>query len=293
MDEPPEHERRHIREYIELEADGEKVTHLQKLKTEFVYGETHDIWDVRTDQHRYWVITNLTNLYSQDDWPNVDMLFVYHLGLRVVLGARHARKAPEDSIHEAPKAWRTFEQAAAAFNEAQEAEDFQGVGARLRETLIVFIGESVEDHMLPPEADRPKDADFKGWMSVLANYLAPGESNQRLRSLLKSLASESWDFVNWLTHARNAVRYHGEVALGIVASALAAFGSAVDLQRKPRPNRCEMCGSYRLVSDYRRELEPADSENDPSVNPYVLVCVACGHEAPETPVEPLPPHSIT
>jgi hypothetical protein len=291
MDKPPEHEIRDIRRYVELEAEGEQVTHLQKLRTEHVYGETHDIWDVRTDKHRYWVITNLTNLYSQDDWPDVEILFVYHLGLRVAMGAQQMRKAPEESVHQAPRAWRKFEQAAEEFNRAQEAEDFQSVGVRLREALVTFLDETIEDHIVPRDKPRPKAADFKGWTDLLANYLAPGESNQHLRSLLKSVRVEAWEFVNWLTHARNAVRYHGEVALGITATVLATYGSAVDLARRPTPSRCVNCGSYRLVSDYRPGLQPEGRENDPSINPYVIVCVACGWEGAESTQPAEQPHS--
>lgn len=40
----------------------------------------------------------------------------------------------------------------------------------------------------------------------VANGLAAGEPSRALRSYLKKLADETWEYVNWLTHAKSAVR---------------------------------------------------------------------------------------
>ena len=48
--------------YVESEAKGESVKHVEKVKEEIVIGGVYEIWDVTTDQDRWWVITNLTNL---------------------------------------------------------------------------------------------------------------------------------------------------------------------------------------------------------------------------------------
>src|SRR5439155_11593286 len=61
----PRHEERYVREYVESQARQEKVTHLEKIKTERLRTRALDAWDVRTTRDRYWVITNPTNLYSQ------------------------------------------------------------------------------------------------------------------------------------------------------------------------------------------------------------------------------------
>ena len=68
----PEHEERYIREYVELEAEEEKVTHLEKLASENLFDRKLDAWDVRTNKDRYWVITNPTNLYSQKLFPSLE-----------------------------------------------------------------------------------------------------------------------------------------------------------------------------------------------------------------------------
>lgn len=52
-----------IARYVEMEADRENVQHVERVKSEF--GIEHVVWDVTTDKDRYWVITELRNLYSQ------------------------------------------------------------------------------------------------------------------------------------------------------------------------------------------------------------------------------------
>jgi hypothetical protein len=44
----PKHQKRYIQEYVELETDGEKVVHLEKVSSEHILGKTHDVWDVHT-----------------------------------------------------------------------------------------------------------------------------------------------------------------------------------------------------------------------------------------------------
>src|SRR4051794_27829228 len=61
-----------ICEYVESQSPKEKVLHLEKVTTEYVLDRKLDVWDVRTDGERYWVITNPTNLYSQELFPSLD-----------------------------------------------------------------------------------------------------------------------------------------------------------------------------------------------------------------------------
>ncbi len=44
----PEHEERSVREYMELEAPDAEISHLEKVHTERVLGQKHDVWDVHT-----------------------------------------------------------------------------------------------------------------------------------------------------------------------------------------------------------------------------------------------------
>jgi len=78
-----EHEADGIAKYVEWQCqkDAERVTYLEKLRTENVFGADYDCWNVRTDKERYWVITHPTNLYSQELFPSLDYTLSFHIGL--------------------------------------------------------------------------------------------------------------------------------------------------------------------------------------------------------------------
>jgi hypothetical protein len=66
------HSEKDIAWYIELQAQGEMVEHVEKVKTEIVLGDSYDVWDVTTDKGGWWVVTNLTNLYSKQHFVSLD-----------------------------------------------------------------------------------------------------------------------------------------------------------------------------------------------------------------------------
>src|SRR5262245_44562629 len=72
---------RDISGYVEWQAQGERVQHAERIKTERVFDRSYDCWDVHTDQERYWVITNPTNLYSQQLFPSLDYTLSSHVGV--------------------------------------------------------------------------------------------------------------------------------------------------------------------------------------------------------------------
>ena len=74
-------ERENVISYVEDQAADETVTLAQKVYSERVHTVKHDIWDVHTDKDRWWVITNPTNLYSQAQFPNMDLALTFHIGL--------------------------------------------------------------------------------------------------------------------------------------------------------------------------------------------------------------------
>jgi hypothetical protein len=45
-------------------------------------------WDVHTTGDRYWVITNPTNLYSQQLFPSMDYTLSFHVGVTARMVAR-------------------------------------------------------------------------------------------------------------------------------------------------------------------------------------------------------------
>jgi hypothetical protein len=269
------HQRRAITDYfLSQMPDGTEVEHAEKITSQRVYGIKHDVWDVRSNQGRWWVITEpATNLYSHEQHPSMDAVFALHIGL---LGRVLAKQALEAPMEGAPKerfakTWRKYEQGAAALNEADEAEDFQAVGMRCRECLIAFAQEAGSSASVPEGEQAPKRADFKGWAPLIAQAASPGSSGKQLRSYLRTLANETWELVSWLTHASSANRFDGIVALDAVSNLLQTYSMSLIGQERGDPERCPTCGSYQLAVDYRRDQWDAKVVG-------VRVCEACGWE---------------
>jgi hypothetical protein len=240
-------ERDRVRSYVENQAH-EEVVHVEKAASELVGPVRHDIWDVHCTDSRWWVITEPTNLYSQEDFKSRDVALTFHIGLSLRLSYLYDRRIPVEipAADLLPGTWRRWEQAFEAYDSGDEAENFQAVGVRLRECLVSFIGETSNDDLVPVGQEPPQGANFKAWTELLANALASGESNAHLRSYLKKLSVETWEYVNWLTHAKNAIRMDAEFGVKAVEHLLGAFTAARIRLRYP-DTRCAECGSYRIV----------------------------------------------
>ena len=96
---------RRIRDYVEWQAKDEKVSHAERVSTEFVLGRRLDAWDVRTDKGRWWVITSPTNLYSHELFPSLDYTLSFHVGVTTRMmsqpelwGSRAREVAPSDGL---------------------------------------------------------------------------------------------------------------------------------------------------------------------------------------------------
>src|SRR5579862_4997674 len=76
-----EDERQHVETYFKSQAPDLAITFLQKVYQEAVLSHVHAIWDIHTNKDRWWVITNPTNLYAQDQFPNMDLALTFHVGL--------------------------------------------------------------------------------------------------------------------------------------------------------------------------------------------------------------------
>lgn len=86
---------RQIGEYVEREAPDETVQNVERVKAEYIMGTPYEVWDVTTDQDRWWVITNLTNLYSQRHFPSLDYTLSFHVGLMMRMRSHAERPRPE------------------------------------------------------------------------------------------------------------------------------------------------------------------------------------------------------
>jgi hypothetical protein len=259
--------KRAVQDYVESQARGEKVQHAEKVKSERVLGHEHDCWDVHTQRDRYWVITLPTNLYSQKYFPSLDFTLSFHVGVttRIMALQRGAPNAVQKSRF-AP-VWRRWEQAAESFDTAEEAEDFQAVGMKCRQCLI-YLGRSLsKPEMVPAGQDAPQRDNFLEWAELIANAVAPGDSNERIRGHLKAIAKSAWDLAAWLTHANGAKRSDASFVLDVTHQVVEGFGGALIRFESGTPERCPQCGSYNLDVGFNPELIP---------RPYVLECEECG-----------------
>jgi hypothetical protein len=270
--EAPEHEKRDIERYFSLESRDDPIVRSEKITTEAILGRRYDVWEVEAESGRWWVITNLTNLYSQAKYPSMDECLSFHIGLMQRILARQEReeRIPPEEEDRMPAAWRKLAQAEDALERSDEAEEFQAVAMRLREALVRFAREAAESDKLPKREDRPKKGDFVGWSKVIADTVAKGRSNKPLRSYLKSTAKANWELVSALTHDDDATHLDGEIAVAATGNTLLAFTVALVRYERGAPDRCPECESYRVVSDYRPEIG--------SQGVYVTLCANCGWE---------------
>jgi hypothetical protein len=273
VDSAPHQQRKIIEYFLSQSPEGTVVHRAEKVASERVYGTRHDVWDVDASDGRWWVITNPTNLYPQEaaPTPSMDHALALHIGVLARLFARQYYEAPLDGPprNYVGRAWRKYEQAGEALNKADEAEDFQAVGMRLRESLISFAQEMAGDANVPEGADPPKRADFKGWADLLAQTASPGASGAEIRSYLRTISREVWDLVAWLTHAANAKRSDAEMAFSATGHLLGVFSLALLRATHGEPDRCPACGSYRIVTENVRD------EDGSLLDETYRLCEAC------------------
>lgn len=249
----PDHETKAIRQYVEGQSidhddpdnPDTKVTLVQKVASYRLLAMDYDVYDIHMPKERWWVITEMTNLYDQTTFPNYDVAFSFHVGLMMRMWERDRVQIEEEKSEEIGAAWRRVEAAREAMDSAREAEDYQGIGIKCREALIAFAREHQESDWLASTATPPKAADFKGWAALYAQSLATG----RMRRYLSDVADKTWDIAVSLQHDTNATVWDAELLIAATAHVLDVFATAmVKIKRKP-PTRCPKCGSYKLSVD--------------------------------------------
>jgi hypothetical protein len=258
-----------IRRYVEHEGK-EEVTHAERVTTEYALGRKYEAWDVRTTKGRWWVITSPTNLYSQELFPSLDYTISFHVGVtaRVMSRSRSGVEPMEELL--LAGAWRKWQQAGEVLDEAEEAEDFQSVGMRCRDSLITMVKTLARPEMVATGGVAPKRADVPAWSERIANHIAHGSSAEYVRGYMKARARSCWDLASWLTHASGATKADAVMALEATQHTLATFGTAVFRHAHGIPDRCPSCGSYQI-----------GMRGHPDGSDAVAACRACGWQAQE------------
>jgi len=273
-----ERERQFIVDYMASQAPDEIVEDPEKVASERVMGRRCDVWDVHTDVERWWILTEPTNLYSQKQFPNLEVVLSFHLGLTARVMERADRSVAEPFAKRFSIAWRKWEQAGDAMNEAEEPEEFQAIGMRCRESLIAFVREAAA--LVPKDGGSParKAGDFVGWSDLIANTIAPGASGEERRGYLKSTAKSAWQLVNWLTHAGNATRFDGHLAFRATEHVLTWWSLSILRFECQAPDRCPKCGSNRVNADFRQD--------DMETCRQVTICEVCHWEGDSYVIRP-------
>lgn len=236
-----------ITEYMEWQASDLKVTFCQKVYSETYLNHRHDVWDVHTTKDRWWVITNPTNLYSQEQFPNMDLAMTFHAGLMLRVPRSERPTISSGQIEPFAKAYEAIAAAHDALGQAHAVADYQTVGVRCREALLSFTSIAQVAFPWEGEAERPKKSDFKAWVDHLCSVVLAGETNKYRRQLFKTQADAAWVFVNWLTHSSSSNWHDAEAAVSAAEATIALCTNAALLYIRKVPNECPECGDHRLT----------------------------------------------
>lgn len=277
--ETPANERRYIEEYLRSQSGPDFIIeHVEKLTTEHVLGREYDVWDAHTNEGRWWLITNPTNLYSQDLIKSMDIALSFHIGLMSRMEARDSVRFSRGGT----KMWvleilRRQESASDSLDRAKEVEDVQAVGMRLRENLLTLIERFHDLSLEMPEGiELPKqEGNFKGWADIYAGLLSPGSSLRNLRKLLKSQSDCTWEYLGWLTHARNATVTDGRIAWLATDALINTFLFATARMESGSIARCPLCASYQLSRELSEDRD------------WIQCCSTCGWSEPTDPPAPV------
>ena len=232
-----EEEIEEITSYVEWQAPDLKVTFCQKIYSESVLSHRHDVWDVHTTKDRWWVITNPTNLYSQEMFPNMDLAVTFHMGLMLRMPRSEKPSISAGQIEPFAQAFEAVSAAHDALSQAHNVADYQAVGVRCREALLTFTAIAQVAIPWTGDSEQPKKSDFKAWVEHVCSAALSGESNKHRRPLFRTQADAAWTFVNWLTHSTSSNWHDAEssrVGIGVGHLALHQRGDALYPKRAER-----------------------------------------------------------
>ena len=241
-------EKQHVEDYYLGQSSNATIKFLQKVYSENIIGHRHDVWDVHASDGRWWVITNPTNLYSQDQFPNMDYAVTFHMGLCLRIPRTEEQKQSDFNIKPFAETLNQISRLSDALRQAQNLDDYQSIGVRCRESLLSFVG-AAQDIAEWITQDAPKRADFRAWTDILCNEILGGRDQKERRHLLKTLLVESWTYSNWLTHAKSSSWHDAEMAQTTVESAIGMGVSTIMRHILMVPDACPKCSSPNLFPE--------------------------------------------
>lgn len=271
-----EEEIEEIREYFEWQAPDLEVTFMQKVYSEAVINTRHDVWDIHTNKDRWWVITGGTNLYSQEQFPNMDLALTFHIGL--ILRMPRSEEQRQDGLRILPfgTVFERMEEAGTAVSQAKNLSDYQSVGVRCREALLELIAVA-QDAAVWTDTP-PQRANFREWAEIICNDLLPGSSNKERRGVLKSGLEDAWTFSNWLTHTKSGTWLDAEMAHSLIQHAIGMATTLIVRDLRGVPSECPECSSPHP------EPEQGENRQAPGVLWERPRCADCGWAGRPVPI---------
>jgi hypothetical protein len=241
-----EDEIQHVRDYMEGQAPDLTVEFVQKVYEENIVNHIHAVWDVHTNKDRWWVITNPMNLYSQEQFPNMDYTVTFHVGLCIRIPRSEKQKVSDLPIEPFAAVYRELSDAQDSLLRAKSVADYKAIGVKCRETLLAFAG--VAQTVMPwtSTEERPQRANFKAWVDHICSVILQGPTHEHRRALFKSLLDSAWKFTNWLTHSSASHIGDAEAAIEVTGTGTEMCMSAIIAHIRGVPDECPACGSQRL-----------------------------------------------
>jgi hypothetical protein len=269
----------HVTENMRSQAPDLAVEFVQKVYSENVLHVRHDVWDVHTNVDRWWVITEPMNLYSQEQFPNMDLALTFHVGLCVRIPRSEKQKLSEIPAEPFVECLRGLQEAAEALTHSQEVADYQSIGVRCREAMLAFVNAAQVVMPWTETDDPPKKANLKAWADHICSVALAGDSQKNRRHLLKTLLESAWEFANWLTHTKSSHWHDAEAAVAVTDNAIGVCISAVIRHIRGVPEQCPACGSQRLSPQrgYHEEVPEVEWERP--------TCDKCGWTGEPVPIE--------
>jgi hypothetical protein len=242
-----EEEIEQVREYFEWQASDLEVTFMQKVYSEAVLNTRHDVWDIHTNKDRWWVITGGMNLYSQEQFPNMDLALTFHIGLMLRIPRTEQQQQRDQRILPFRSVFEKLDEAGVSVTQAHNLADYQAVGVSCRETLLELIG-AAQDAAKWADAP-PQRANFRAWAEIICNDLQPGDSNKERRGVLKGALESAWTFSNWLTHSKSATWLDADTAHTLTQHSVGMAASSIIRELRGVPSECPICGSPHLAPE--------------------------------------------
>ena len=276
-----EDEKADVTRYYLSQSPRAEVRFLQKVYSEAIMGHRHDVWDVHASEGRWWVITNPTNLYSQDQFPNLDLAVTFHMGLCLRIPRTYRHRQSSQNIRPFEAVLTKLQEASEALAQAMNVADYQAVGMRSREALLAFARAAHEVvDWITDTAPAPEK--FLDWNEAFCDVVLGGGEQKARRRLFKQLLREAWVFANCLTHDHGMTWHDAEAAQTTTEHALGLAMLLVIRHIRLVPEQCPNCGSPKLSP------EEGQFEELPDVLWERPVCADCGWAGRPVPVDEEP-----